>query len=292
VEKPSLGAELPGRYTNRTNTNMKPLQIRKAAAALALLGLPAFLITAQAQPTAVWNPAANPSSTGLWSEGANWTINAVPDSTYKVVFNVPGAVPCVINSAATPYQMVIGDGGPGAVTLASGGSLATGVIWTGIGYDNVGSMTLQSGSSAVFGEHLWVGFNPGAVGTLTLDGGSATVNNMFGLGWNGGTGFGEINAGTLRLMNWHDTDSIKGASVLDISGGQVVITGDRIGSVDAFISAGRITGYGGLGDVERVFDPGANTTTLTAVIPEPGTLGLLSLGLLAAVVGCSRRGAA
>ena len=271
---------------------MKPFRIRNVSACLVLLGLPGLLITAQAQPTTVWNPAANPSSTGLWSEDANWTSSAVPDSTYKVVFNVPGAMPCTINSAATAYQLVLGDGGPGEVILASGGSLSTGAIWTGIGYDNVASMTLQNGSSAIFGQHLWVGFNAGAIGTLTLDGGEATVSDMFGLGWNGGTGYAEINAGTLRLMNWSDTDSIKGASVLNISGGQVVITGDRTASVDAFIGAGKITGYDGIGIVERVFDSGANTTTLTAVIPEPTTLALLGLGVLAGVVGQVRRRAA
>lgn len=272
--------------------NMNLLRIRKPTAALCLLGLPVFAITTQAQPTTVWNPAANPSGTSLWSEAANWTANAVPDSTYKVVFNVSGATPCIINSAANPFQLVMGDGGPGAMTLASGGSLTTGVIWTGIGYDNAASMTLQTGSSAIFGDHLWVGFLAGAVGTLTLDGGNATVNNMFGLGWSGGTGFAEINAGTLRLMNWSDTGSIQGASILDIAGGQVVITGDRVSSVDAFIAAGKITGYGGAGTVERVFDSGANTTTLIAAVPEPATLGLLCLGLLGAVAVRSRRRAA
>jgi hypothetical protein len=82
---------------------------------------------------------------------------------------------------------------------------------------------LQSGSSAIFGEHLWVGFEPAGIGTLTLSGGTATVNEMFGLGWNGGTGSAEINAGTLNLLQCHPTDSIRGSSVLDISGGQFVI---------------------------------------------------------------------
>jgi len=270
---------------------MKCLKNLNPWGVLRLLGLPALVITAQAQPTAVWNPAANPSSTGLWSEAANWTINAVPDSTYKVVFNVPGAVPCVINSAATPLQIVAGDNGPGAVTLVAGGSLTTGIIWNGIGYNDVGSLTIESGGSATFGEHLWVGFEPGGMGTLTLNGGTATVNNMFGLGWNGGTGLAEINAGMLRLMNWSDTDSIKGASILDITGGEVVITGDRVGSADAFIAAGKITGYGGLGTVSAVFDPAANTTTLVALVPEPSSLALAGLGL-GLVLSRVRRGRA
>ncbi|MBE0543602.1 MAG: PEP-CTERM sorting domain-containing protein [Verrucomicrobia bacterium] len=264
---------------------MTLLRTQNAVAALCWLGLSAAVITAQAQTTTVWNPAANPSGTGLWSEGANWTGATVPDSSYRAVFNVPGAIPCVINNAATISQLVIGDNGPGALTLASGGSLTTGNVWTGIGYNNTGSLTLQSGSSATFGEHLWVGFEPTGIGTLTLSGGTATVSGMFGLGWNGGTGSAEINAGTLNLLQWHPTDSIKGNSILDLSGGQVVITGDRVSSVDAFIAAGKITGYGGSGTVERLFDSDANTTTLVAVVPEPATLGLLSLGLFVAAAG-------
>ena len=48
--------------------------------------------------TTVWNPAANPSGNGLWSESANWTGSKVPTSTNKVVLNVSGARACVVSS--------------------------------------------------------------------------------------------------------------------------------------------------------------------------------------------------
>jgi len=54
--------------------------------------------------TTVWNPAANPSGNGLWSESANWTGGQVANSTNKVVLNVAGARACVVNSASTPVN--------------------------------------------------------------------------------------------------------------------------------------------------------------------------------------------
>lgn len=41
--------------------------------------------------TTVWNPAANPSGNGLWTESANWTGGVVPNSSNKVVLNISGA---------------------------------------------------------------------------------------------------------------------------------------------------------------------------------------------------------
>ena len=44
------------------------------------------------------------------------------------------------------------------------------------------------------------------------------VAAMVGLGWNGGAGYANINEGTLNLVNIHPTDSIKGASHMEVYG--------------------------------------------------------------------------
>jgi hypothetical protein len=111
-----------------------------------------------------------------------------------------------------------------------------------------------------------------------MNGGTVTVTNMIGLGWNGGKARARINGGTLRSASWNSTNSIKGASVLDIGAGTVVITGNQVSSVSNFISSGKITGYGGTGTVSNYFNGGANTTTLTATPGgEPPTTNVISI---------------
>jgi hypothetical protein len=234
-----------------------------------LLGAP---LCAKAQlTTTVWNPAANPSGNGLWSESANWTGGKVPGSTNKVVFNVSGARDCLVNSPVRAGQVVAGDNGPGGNLIVSdGGSLVTSATeWSAIGYNHTNLTIVESGGTVGFGFQLWIGFNPGSDGTLILNGGTVSVTNMFGLGWNGGKGTARVNAGLLRLFAWDAANSIKGASVLDIGAGTVVINGNQLLSVSNFISSGKITGYGGTGTVNSSFNPNDNTTTLTA-IPESG----------------------
>src|SRR5512133_765719 len=167
---------------------------------LAAGGLLCGATSARAQlTTTVWNPAANPSGTGLWVESANWTGGKVPNSTNKVVFNVSGAKACVVASAVSAGQVVGGDNGPGgSLIVASGGNLTTSASdWSAIGYNDSSLMIIESGGSVGFGFQLWIGFNPGSDGALLMNGGTVSVTNMVGLGWNGGKGTARINGGTL-----------------------------------------------------------------------------------------------
>jgi hypothetical protein len=236
-------------------------------------------ICAEAQlTTTVWNPAANPSGNGLWSESANWTGSSVPNSTNKVVLNVPGARACVVSSAVSAGQVVAGDNGPGGTLIVTnGGSLAVSATsWSAIGYNNTNLMRVETDGTGSFGNHLWVGFNPGSDGVLVMNGGTVSVAGMFGLGWNGGKGSALIRGGTLNLSQWHATDSIKGDSVLDIGAGTVVIAGNQVTSVSNFISTGKITGYGGTGTVSNYYN--GSTTTLTAMPGgEPPTTNVISI---------------
>src|SRR5882672_2894703 len=236
--------------------------------------------------TTTWNPAGNPSGNGLWTESANWTGGQVANSTNKVVLNVSGARACLVNSAVSAGQVAAGDNGPGGfLIVTNGGSLAASATdWSAIGYNNTILMIVESGGSASFGNHLWVGFDPGSDGTLIMNGGTVSVAGMFGLGWNGGKGTVHVSGGTLNLSQWSPSSpgSIVGTSVLDIGAGTVVITGNQVSSVSNFISSGKITGYGGTGMVNNVFN--GITTTLIATPgsgpPATNVVSILSIKLV------------
>lgn len=220
-----------------------------------------------------WDPVANPSGNGLWNESANWTGGVGPSNVTEVRFNVPDAIPCTVTNAAFAKVMRIGLGGPGGtLIITNGGSLACSSAndWNSIGMNNTGLLVVEDGGSASFGNHLWIGFEPTADGTLIMNGGTVSVGQMFGLGWNGGKGTALINGGTLNLSQLSPTDSIKGESVLNVAGtGKVVINGDQQASVVNYISAGKITANGGP-NVFYSYDPGANQTTISAVLlPAP-----------------------
>ena len=222
---------------------------------------------------ATWNPALNPDVNGLWNVSSNWSGGLTPTNVTWVTFNVPDAIPCIVTNAAFASVSRIGLNGPGGtLIITNGGSLicSNPDEWNSIGMNNTGLMVVDNGGSASFAQHLWIGFNAGAEGTLVMNGGTVSVGQMFGLGWNGGKGTAQINGGTLNLAQLSPTDSIKGESVLNITGSAtVVITGDHVTSVSNYVAAGKITANGGP-NVFYFYDSGANKTTISAVLlPAP-----------------------
>jgi hypothetical protein len=223
---------------------------------------------------ATWNPALNPGDTnGLWNNGTNWSSGVVPGNVTFAYLNVPGAIPCIINTPASANVVRIGLNGPGTTLIVTnGGNLVCNHVdeWNSIGMNNTGLMIVENGGSVTYTFHLWIGFDPAADGTLTMNGGTVSVGGMFGLGWNGGTGHANINGGTLNLNQWHATDSVKGASVLNVAGsGKVIINGNWVTSVANYVAGGRITANGGP-TVYYAYDSGVNKTTISATpLPPP-----------------------
>ncbi len=220
----------------------------------------------------VWDPAANPSSSGLWNECDNWTGGLCPGNVTFVRFRVPDAIPCTVTNAALAGVVRMGDGGPGGtLIITNGGSLtaANAAEWNSVGYNNNALLIVEDGGLASFGHHLWVGYTAAADGTLIINGGTVSVGQMFGLGWNGGKGTAQINGGTLNLAQLSATESIKGDSVLNITGtGTVVINGNQLTPVGNYIAAGKITANGGP-DVYYAYYPSTGKTMLGAVVLPP-----------------------
>ncbi len=222
----------------------------------------------------VWNPANNgiyPPAVGDWNTAKNWT-NGVPqavttDDFGKAVYNVPNAAECVISSAAVCKYFVQGDGADGGVIrVVDGGTLNTGVNWSAVGYSNTAHMIVESGGTVTFGQHMWIGLNPGSIGTLDINGGTVNVSQMIGLGWSGGIGFVNVNDGVLNLANIHGTDSIKGESKLDIEYGVIYLNGDRITDINNYVAAGKITGFGLVGNVSAEY---INGKTVIKAVNDP-----------------------
>lgn len=220
-----------------------------------LLGLIMLGATSVAvgQTTAVWNPAANASSTGNFNEAANWTTSSVPDNTIKVVLNVPGAEDCRVTDTQAVLQLVMGDNNTGEILrIENGGDLTTDAsIWSAIGYNDQAELVVETGGTITFGQHMWVGLIAGGEGTINITGGTVNVTAMTGLGWDGGIGVVNVKSGNLNCAQFHDTNSIKDGSNMDIEAGTVKITtGLTVETFTAnYVDNGRITAYGGTGTV-------------------------------------------
>lgn len=221
--------------------------------------------------TTVWNPAANAASTGLWSEAANWTDGFVPKDN-KVVFNVEGAANCTLNTTNSISRLVTADNGPGGtLTLAAGANLViSDTDWSAIGWTHEGTLIVDSAATITFGHHMWIGFNAGSKGIVEINGGTINVSKMIGLGWDGGIGLVSVNSGLLNLAEFNPSQSIGAGSVLDISEGKVTIVGDQSAGVNAYVAAGKITGFGGTGYV--VVEVVEGVTTITATMEKPSAV--------------------
>ena len=239
--------------------------MRKNLLFILLFSFLASGIFAQTQ-TSVWNPAANPESAGLWSEADNWTTGTVPEGDYKVVFNVPGAIDCILDEAHAITQLVMGENAEGGrLIVQDGGELTTAATWSAVGYNDTATLIVETGGVVNFGQHLWVGFDTGGDGVVILDGGTINVAEMTGLGWNNGDrGTVHVNSGMLNLGNLGD-NSIKDGSVIDIVDGTVTIDGDKSALVNTFATAGKITANGGAYTLQVEYDDVADETVITAL---------------------------
>jgi uncharacterized protein YjdB len=239
-----------------------------------------LVVTVNIPASTVWNPAANPESTGLWTEMANWT-NGLPLATSKVVLNVPDAADCVLDTDATIKQLVVGDNGGGddVLRIADGGNLTTGASWSAVGWSSAASLIVEKGGTVTFGQHFWAGANGHATVEIY---GTVNVAQMFGIAfepaWTGSANVSVIDDGVLNLANIHPDQSIPDGSYVDVTNNGVInITGDHVAKIENYITLGRITANGG--DATPVVELVEGVTVITSkVIVDVETITVTGAG--------------
>ena len=209
------------------------------------------------------------AATQDWSLSGNWT-DGVPgsgdtaqiDDTYQ-----PGPI---VSSSVSCDKIQLGKDnkyGMNHLDVVSGGSLTvSGDINLGITADKYrGSMTVSGGSVNCL--NLLVGME--GFGRLIITGGTVEVgNNLKVPSDNADNTLGHIylRGGTLEAAV---LERASGADTLiDITEGTLIIDGDVTSKISTWVSAGRITAYGGPGTVSYDYNTtNAGQTTVTASPP-------------------------
>ncbi len=257
---------------------------------LLLLIIVSLVLVSVANAATVWNPVANgivPPDVGNWNVEANWTNgvpgngpNVDPNDTRdpKPVFNVDGAAECqVTDDQHYGGNLVQGEGGPGGVLrIMDGGTLTrAGGGWMAVGFNDTAKLIVEKGAVYDHAGHFWWGMHSGADSIVEINGGIVNGGASFGLGeWFGANPLDHgqckvyINDGELNIHHWSGAIDSEhpvfwNDSFIDISFGKMVINNNSEAAAQAYIDAGKITGYGEVGNAQVVYAD--SVTTITAI---------------------------
>jgi hypothetical protein len=250
--------------------------------------LATFTCTVLAGPN--WTGA---TGDGMWTTDLNWDSGVAPAMNntpiVRSAYYTNGFHPTFAAGMDGFYgEVIVGypdDSQPFQARLdVTGGSMVTRNLWIAFGWNsNYKGVINMSGGSVVATSEIRMGYY-GAEGTLNMSGGTlsmpSTANALM-LGPDGGKGIINLSGGTIDVPYL----GIYGNSTIDISGtGKIIVndaTGLFVSVFEGYAESGNLMGnhIADAAQLNIVWD-GIGKTTITAV-PEPTTLGLLSLGITA-----------
>jgi len=276
------------------------------AGPLAFNAMAATRVDIQWSPLDTWTDDTGTNTYAAWDDPNNWQGGVVPvvDDTnpavtqpafYNAAYNSP--VICVVsnNTQVTPVgQLMCGFGGAGTLVVSNGAHFQAGFSgfgdsWTGIGYvSGPGTLIIDAGSDVTLAGHLWVGQGSAAqTGTVIVNGGTLHVpGGELGVGWNGGTNYIYVtNGASVYLRDWAPNtlgapgNTSAGAfGIMDIgANSQVVITNNATSMMNAVITNHQLIAFEGNGTIQAIYNPGNNTTVLTALAPPGPTTPVFSV---------------
>jgi hypothetical protein len=137
------------------------------------------------------------------------------------------------------------------------------------------------GNSSYTSEGIGLGYNwwwnGGPYVTMNVnDSSSVNINYFF---WGGHL---NLNGGTFSTgaVNDGNSDQVSDATrLMNIDGGELILTGDQTATVNGWLSRGILEAYGGAGQIVIDTSSIAGKTVVSAVpTPEPTTIALVAVG--------------
>jgi len=199
-----------------------------------------------------------------WFDANNWDPCSVPGLADKARINKYGSNPGpIINGVADVNQLYVAESN-GAQTLQVNSGLKV-EMDTVLGDVNGDGKLWVTGGDVDCNQHLLVGNDPCATGRLQIDSGTVDVNQMFGLSWNGGKGYAQLNGGTLTTEQFAFENVAGGVADMNITGGKWIQKHFWWDKIRSLVWYGKIKGYGARANVVVTWVPDSNLTIITAV---------------------------
>ena len=187
------------------------------------------------------------------------------------IFNMNGGT---VTVGPTSDKFFIGYYSTGYFNMTAG-SVTSGRVYLAGDKDNSTGYATISGGTVNATTRLRVGGKAGSKGYLTLTGGEI-ITPIFEIAPTSATTIGEVylDGGIIRA----GTFSMGSQGYMDIDLGSLLVAGNQVASIQAYITAGKITAWDGYGQVLVNYHPCLDKTIVNAIIPEPATMTLLGLG--------------
>ena len=239
-----------------------------------------------------------------WATAANWVGDVVPTKVDLAIVGqgtapipAPFPVKAVISSSTQVHDLYVTryvtPTGTATVDMTGGtldvveilrlnesgaaGNTSKAIFNMNNGTINIGYAIAGGTPDPTAFSSLQVSLKGDAV--FNMNGGTVNVAqkvNIHHVAANNGTGTLNLFGGTIDANDLVMTTT--GKSKMDITYGKMILNGDKTATVNPWVTAGYITAFGGTQSVSVIYDAGQNKTFIT---PEPATVILLGLGLLA-----------
>lgn len=254
------------------------------------VALAACLVQSTSAQNWSWTGAAN---NGVWSDGLNWNQGTPPPGTAGDIFVDPVAYAGHVIIGASDVVQNTGtlQGPEWGQTLDVYGTVQAGYALSTIGdplyaastLNLYGTGSITAGDSFFIGEPWWFQAGMGNTTVNLYDNAQVTAPyvimsgrlNIFGGAVTALNGF---LTGTATTGAWGSTSTTDALRLINIAGGQLIVTGDITSQVNDLVARGILEGYGVVGSVAIDTTSYAGHTIVTGVVPEPSSMALLGLG--------------
>jgi hypothetical protein len=238
-------------------------------------------LTSSAWSTVVYNEWTGGGGTSDWNTAANWNLGYVPDilapngtDNVKAGFKTAtGPVLGPETTDAAAYQITLGGGSGGIVTMNGGSLHVEQYISMAVSSHENGTLAMNSGIITVGGSGSQKYF-VGQAGTATVNmaGGNIDITGELTIADTAGsTGTVNLDGGIITAASLLMNRSGGATAELDISDGTLILNGDQTASIDGFVADANVllVAYNGAGTVIRDYNVTDGKTTVTGYLPTP-----------------------